>query len=297
MNSNSKAYLELHIAVVLYGFTAILGKLLDLSAFMIVWWRVLLTALSIVLLIAFSKKLILSWKPEYKKYLLIGILVAIHWLTFYGSIKYSNASIALICLATTSMFTSFIEPLILKTKIKWYQVAIGIIIVPAMGFVVSNLDFKFIHGVWLGIISAIFASLFTTLNKKYIDSTHPYLITFLEMSGVWLFLTVLLPVLWIWDPNFDFFPPDATNWTYMTILVLLCTTLAFILSLRALKQLSAFASTLVVNLEPVYGVILAALLLNEQDELNFNFYIGSAIIIFAVLLYPFLRKKLEPKAG
>ncbi len=290
-----RAYIEIHIAVILFGFTAILGKLIDLSAFMIVWWRVLLTAISIYIIIKSSKKISnFKWNPSYWKFVFIGILIAIHWLTFYGSIKYSNASVALICLATTSIFAAFLEPIILKTKIKTYEVLLGLIIIPAMAVVVTNLDFSLIHGVWTGLLSAFFAASFTCLNKKYIDSTHPYIITYVEMLSVWVFLCLLMPILYFLSIDLGpILPSSPLDWFYLLTLVLLCTTLAFILSLRALKHLSAFTSTLVVNLEPVYGVLLAIVLLNEQKELDKNFYLGSAIIVLTVMMYPYIRKKME----
>ncbi len=294
MNPKTRAYLEIHTAVILFGFTAILGKVLSLSAFMIVWWRVILTAVSIYALIAFSKDLKFKLDRSHIKFVFIGALIGIHWLTFYGSIKYSNASIALICLATTSIFASFLEPIILKSKIKWYEVLLGLIIVPAMAFTVSQINLSMIHGVWTGLLSAFFAALFTCLNKKYVDESHPYTITLVEMASIGIILSVCIPILLVFDFDLGHFWPNSNvDWTYLILLVLLCTTLAFVLSLRALKHISAFNSTLIVNLEPVYGVLLAWVLLNEQKELNLNFYIGASIIVAVVFLYPILKRRLD----
>jgi drug/metabolite transporter (DMT)-like permease len=224
--------------------------------------------------------------------MLIGIIVGLHWVTFYGSIKMSNASVALICLATTSLFTSLIEPWVVKRKFEWLELLLGIIILPGMYFIVNGIDVTYYKGVMVGLSSALFASLFSILNKKYIDDAKPNELAGIQLFGVFVFITICAPFIYYYNPEIQWLPswPDII---YLLILALLCTTFAYILSMRSLRHLSAFASNLVVNLEPVYGILLAAALLAEYEELSRNFYIGVAIICFAVFSYPILKKRIK----
>lgn len=293
MNGKKRAYLELHLAVFLFGFTAILGALLSLPAFMIVWWRVLFASISLFCLIQFGKNLKFIPKSKVVIYLGIGVLVGLHWLCFFGSIKYANASVALICMATASLFTSFIEPLVLRTRIKPVEVALGLVVIPAMGLIVNHLEVDMQLGFWIGLMAAFLASSFAVLNKKYIDDADPLSITFLELTSAWLFLSALLPFYYTKYPDVEYIP-QGYDWIYLAILVLLCTTLAYVLALKSLQHLSAFASNLTINLEPVYGIVLAIVLLNENQELSVHFYWGVLIIFLSVGIYPFLVNKFYP---
>lgn len=290
MNETRKAYIELHIAVLLFGFTAIIGKWLSISAVAIVWWRVLFTLISFIFLINIVQTIKNIPKSSLIRFILIGFIVAIHWVTFYGAIKLSNASITLICLATTSFMTAFIEPFVLKRKIRWYEVSLGIMILPGMWLIVNQADTSMRWGILVGLISAFCAALFSVFNKKYIDDASPKVITAIEMFGVLLLITLLSPVIFIQYPDMAWLP-QGMDWLYLVILAVGCTTLAYLLSIRALRYISAFASNLAVNLEPVYGIIMAAVLLHEHKDVQSSFYIGVGIILLAVFTYPFLHKR------
>ncbi|MBK9254605.1 MAG: EamA family transporter [Saprospiraceae bacterium] len=291
-NSESKAYIQIHIAVLLFGLTAILGHLLSISAVSLVWWRVLITCISLLYFIKWGKSLVHLPKNHIRQYMGIGVIVGLHWICFYGAIKLSNASIALVCMATTSFFTSIIEPLILKQKFKGIELLLGIFIIPGMILIVNSTELAFMNGIWVGLAAAFLAALFAVLNKKYIGNADPYSITFIELGSAWIFISLILAVIFL-SPIEDvsFMPVGLNDWIYLLILSLFCTTLAYILSLKALKHISAFASNLVINLEPVYGIILAIILLNEHKSLNGTFYIGCSIIVFTVMLYPLLTKR------
>lgn len=293
MDQRRKAYLETHIAVILFGFTAILGKLISISAFQLVWWRVLFTAFSLIAFNAVRKGFQSSNKKNYLKFLLIGIIVGLHWVCFYGAIKFANASIALVTFATIALFTAFLNPLILRTRINKLDVIIGILIIPGMVLIVNNIDINLVTGFWLGILSAFLASLFTVYNKKYIKDADPILITFLEMSGAWIFLSLCLPF-YIFGMENTMKTPNWLDLVYLLILALLCTTLAYVLSLKALKHISTFESNLIYNLEPIYGIALAILILNEHKELTLNFYLGVALILSLIFIHPILTKKYTP---
>ena len=284
-----KAYVSLHVAVLLFGFTAILGALIQITALELVWWRVLLTALSLAFIGQGMRAVLkMPWRDRFL-FLGVGVIVALHWLCFYGAIKLANASIALICMATTSFFTALIEPVILKSRFRRRDIFLSLLVVPGMALVVENVEVSMLTGVAVGLLSALMASLFASLNKKYIDKAHTYTITFIEMSGSWLFLSLLVPILMVMDV-FALQWPSPSDWFYLIILALLCTTLAFILALNSLRHLSAFASNLVINLEPVYGILLAMLILKEHHDLTAGFYWGVAIILAVVIAYPFLSR-------
>lgn len=291
MNKVRGAYLQLHLAVVLFGFTAILGDLITLSALVLVWWRVLITCISLLFFIQFGKALLQIPRKLILKFMGIGVLVAVHWITFFGGVKYSNASICLVAMATTSFFTSIMEPLILKKPFKSYEMILGLLIIPGMILVVNNIEVSMLKGIWVGLISAFLASLFAIFNKALIDEADPYSITFIELGSAFLFIGLLLPFYFRYEVTAAFLPV-ANDFIYLLVLALLCTTLAYVLSLRALKYISAFAANLTVNLEPVYGIVLAWFILNEHEQLNAGFYLGSALIILAVLCYPMLKKRL-----
>jgi drug/metabolite transporter (DMT)-like permease len=289
--SVKRAYLQIHVAVLLFGLTAILGDLIKVSALSIVWWRVLLTSASFLFLVNF-KHLKSIPRPVLFRLFGIGALIALHWLTFYGSIKYANASIALVCLATTSFLTSIFEPLILKQKFKSYEVMIGLIIIPGMWLIVSDLKTDMMLGVYIGLTSALLATIFSILNKKYVDQIETKSMALVEMFSAFLTMSLMLPFYLRYSTEVQFWM-DGRDWIYMGMLVLGGTTRACLLNLKSLKHLSAFTSNLIINLEPVYGIILAMLILNEHRELNTNFYIGVVVILTSVFLHPFLKKKFD----
>ncbi|WP_116126939.1 DMT family transporter [Lewinella sp. IMCC34183] len=286
--TEERAYLELHLAVFLWGFTAILGDLIQLSALTLVWWRVLLTSLSLIFFVRLRSAV---REIGLRRFLLlagIGVIVALHWVTFYGAIKLANASIALICMATTSLFSSVFEPWIVGRPFRWYELLLGIFILPGIWLVVDGVESGMNVGIVVGLTSAALVSIFTSLNKKYIGSSNPQRITFIELGAATLFLAPFLPLF-----GGERFWPAPLDWFYLVVLSLLCTTLTFFLSLRSLSKLSAFASNLTVNLEPVYGIFLAYFLLDDAQELGPNFYWGALLIILAVFGYTAIARQLR----
>jgi len=291
MKKSLVPYIQLHIAVFLYGLTAILGDLITIPAASLVWWRVGITSVSLLFFIGFGKSLLSISTKNLINLLLIGVIIGIHWVTFYGSIKYANASIALIALSTTTFFTSFIEPIVFKRKPDLIQVVFGLLVIPGIYLIVKNIDAYMMTGLYIGILSAGMASLFSVLNKTLVDEIEPFSMTYMEMLGVFIFLSVLYPV--FADPYYTPFMPARTDWVYLIILALLCTTLAYYLGLLALKKLSAFETNLIINLEPVYGIILAIIILKEHHELNLRFYLGVLVILLVVFSYPYAKKYLR----
>ena len=298
IKSIDPAYLKIHLAVLLFGFTAILGDLIQLPAIAIVWWRVFLTPISLLFFIRFGRTLKGLSRTQIKTYGFIGMIIGLHWICFYGSVKLSNASICLICMSTTSLFTSFIEPIWARTKFNKFDILVGLMIIPGMLLVVNNIDITYMAGVWVGLLSALLAAIFSTLNKAYIKGTDPFTIAFIELSGAWIMITGLLGFMQlIHTPITAFMPPTEMDWVYLIFLALFCTTLAHVLTLQALHHLSVFTSNLVINLEPIYGILLAMIILKEHQEMHPLFYVGASIIVMTVFLYPWLNKKYNIKTN
>jgi drug/metabolite transporter (DMT)-like permease len=297
MTNTQRAYLELHFAVLLFGFTAILGGLIQLPTLSLVWWRLLITCSALMIYGGIFSKIRALPSHLIRQYMLIGCVVMVHWLAFYGSIKLANASVSLICFATISFISALIEPLILKQKIKWYEVGLGIVIIPAMGFIATNLPSGMGWGFVVGMISAFLAALFSVLNKRLVNEADPISITFLNLSGGGLLLTVILSIVLWQNPDMKFLPTSTMDWVYLFVLALLCTNLGYWLALRSLRHLSAFATNLTVNLEPVYGILMAVAILKEDKQLTPAFYIGGLIILITVLSYPWVQSKFEKKAS
>lgn len=296
MTPTQRAFIELHIAVFLWGFTAILGHLIQLSALPLVWWRLFITVGVVLIFTKSFQRAKLLPRALILKFMGVGCIVATHWILFYAAIKLSNASVALISLSTTSFMSALVEPLVNKRKIKWYEVSLGAIIIPAMFYVAHDLPQNMTAGLIAGLLCAVFVVIFSVVNKKMVDKSDAMTVTLLELGGGLLLLTVLLPFYFLFDKTASMVPPHTSDWVYLFILAILCTNFTYWLGVRALRQLSAFATNLTVNLEPVYGITLAVFLLKENKQLSPSFYIGTGVILFAVLSYPFWRNKFEKES-
>lgn len=293
MSDKLRAYLYLHFCVFIWGFTAVLGKLISLQAIPLVWWRVLLCSATLVLILPRKQIFALGW-PMFRRLFGIGILVGIHWLCFYGAIKIANASIAVASMATTSFFSALTEPLLLKQKIKWYELALGIFILPGMALVVGNIDWTMRVGFAVGILGAFLAAVFTALNKKIIDShpPPPMVISFVELFAGLAVTSFALPFALARAPELAVLP-EGFDWLWLAVLAWVCTLLPYYLTLQAMRYISAFSTNLTINLEPVYGVLLAALVFREDKDLSPGFYVGVVIILIAVFGHPLVKKIFE----
>ena len=287
--NKQKAYLQLHVAVLLFGITAILGKLISLDSVALVWNRMWIACIGLACIPGAVRGIQNIQKANRWRFVGIGVIVALHWITFYGSIKLGNsASITLACLATSSLFTSVLEPVITKSKFQSQELFLGIMVVIGILFL-TGLGQLYYSAIIVGLISSLLASLFSTLNKKYIATQNTISVSLIELFSGFVFISILIPFLSLGFPLKSWLP-TISDWIYLVILGVLCTSVAYVLALNALKELSAFVSNLSVNLEPVYGIILAVIIFNENEDLNTSFYIGTSIILLAVLLHPILTK-------
>ncbi len=293
-NTKQKAYLQLHIAVILFGITAILGKLITLDEIALVWNRLWIAVLGLLFIPGAYRGIRNIGKKQLLRFIGIGVIVALHWITFYGSIKLgNNASITLACLATTSLFTSVLEPLITKSKFQMLELFLGLLVIVGILFL-TGVGEAYYMAIVVGLTSAVLASIFSTFNKKYIENQNSISVSIVELSSGFIFISLMFPLIQEFIPQ-NAWIPSSKDWIYLIALGIFCTSVAYVLALNALKQLSAFISTLSVNLEPVYGILLAIWLLNEDQDLNTEFYLGTGIILFSVLLHPILTKMLKKK--
>lgn len=275
-----KALIQLHIAVFLAGFTGILGKLIDLNEGLLVWYRMLITVITLAVILGFQKEIKkLPW-IDILKVVGVGGVVALHWVTFYGSIKYSNVSIALVCFSSIGFFTAIFEPLILKRRFEWRELALGLLCIAGI-YLIFNFNPQYKTGVIIGLISALLAVCFSILNKSFVARIPVKTITFYEMGGGWLVLTLIMPFYMKLFPT-DYIFPTFDDWIWLLILAWLCTVWAVMLQLSSLRKLSTFTSNLTYNLEPVYGILLAFIIFKENENLSSGFYYGLALILLSV---------------
>jgi len=288
-----KAFFQLHIAVFLAGFTGILGRLITLNEGMIVWYRLLLTACTMWVLFGLMKKIQKIPLVDILKISFVGFIAALHWVTFYGSIKYANISVALVCFSAIGFFTALFEPLILRKKINRTELILGLITLSGI-YIIFHFDIQYKTGIIIGIISAILASLFPIFNREFLKRVNVETMLTWQQTGGLLLLSVLLPF-YLQRFPIDTFLPGLSNLGWLLILAWLCSVVAFQLSGNALKRLSAFTVNLTYNLEPVYGIMLAFIVYKENQFLSKWFFIGFAIIALALIIHLFLLVKEERK--
>lgn len=288
-STRTKAHLQIHFCVLVWGFTAILGKLITLPALPLVWWRMLAVAVALLLfprvwrgLRAMSPKLIAGYAG-------VGVMVALHWLTFYGAIKLSNASVGALCIAIAPVFLALIEPWIARRRFDPRELLMGVGVVPGVALVVGGIPDNMYAGLAVGVLSALFVAIFGALNKRMVEHADPLTVTFIELGAGTLFLTLLGPLLPHTGPMLPV--PGLHDTILLLVLSLGCTLLPFAIALVALRHLSAYVVQMTTNLEPVYAIVLAMILLHEQRQLDPLFYLGVAIVLGTVFLQPWITRQ------
>lgn len=285
--------LRLHAIVIIFGFTGILGKLISLPAELIVLYRMGLAGLALGLLILWRKA-----KPELKrsaivKYLLTGFVVGLHWFFFFESIKVSNVSVALVSLSSAALFTSFLEPFFHKRKIHSYEVIFSLLIIGGMAIVLS-FEFEYIRGILYGILSAFLASLFTVINSTFVKSNSSVVISFFELIGGCLFILVAISFI---DYRLLNTLPNEADIFYLLLLAIVATALAFVVSISVMRKLSPFTVSLTINLEPLYGILLALLIFGQDEFMSKGFYAGFVIILGTILLNAYFKRRARMKGA
>ncbi len=277
-----KAFIRLHVAVLLAGLTGVLGKLISLNEGLLVWWRLLLAVPLLWLLALFRKQALRIDRRDVWRIIGIGGIAALHWVAFYGSIKYSNVSVGLLCFSAIGFFTALIEPLVLGHRIDVVELLLGLLVIVGI-FFIFQVDPHFKTGIFIGLVSALLGSLFPVLNKRILQRVSAVNVTLYELSGGFLVLSALLPF-YLHVFRVSSLIPGWADLGWLLILSWLCTVLAFNLSMSALQRISAFTVNLSYNLEPVYGILLAFLLFREDKYLSIGFYIGLVLILLSIVL-------------
>lgn len=295
LNDKLKSYLHFHFIVFIWGFTAVLGALISLDAVPLVWYRMLLASGFILLYIKWKNRN-LKVSPKILLALTIaGIVIALHWLTFFGAIKVSNVSITLALLSTGAFFTSLLEPILYKRKFIGYEILFGIIVMAGL-YIIFKVETEYTLGIILGLISAFLSAVLTLMNGKLIKYAAPSVISFYELiTGVVAISLYLVYLTFTGEGsqgfNFSFFNLSTADWIYILILASVCTAYAFIASVAVMKHLSPYTVMLTINLEPIYGIFLAFLVFGSKEQMQPQFYYGAALILTTVVLNGYLKTK------
>ncbi len=292
--ASSSDYLKLHFIVFLWGFSAILGKLVTIPAVEMIFYRALLAALGMGAVIYFTKGTFKVSGKDLIKLIAIGFIVSLHWLAFFGSARVSNVSVSLVGFATNSLWAALLEPWFNKSQIKKYEVFLGLMVLSGL-YIIFSFDFEYKMGLLLGILAGFTSALFSVFNSKMVKRISARSITFYEMIGVFFGTGVFLLLyhyLLVTDHQWQGIP-TGMDFVYIAILAGVCSVYAYTVAVELMKRISVFMIQLTLNLEPVYGIIMAVIIFGQQEKMNLNFYIGTLVILSAVITYPFLKKKFD----
>ena len=296
MKQKSKDIIFLHFIVLIWGFTAVIGLLIDLTPAEIVFYRTGIAAfLLVIVLLVLKRSFVLSSRRSLLKTSIVGFLLAAHWVLFFLSAKISTAAVCLVGMTTTSFWTSIIEPLFFKKRIQLFEVLLSLLALLGI-LIVFNMEIQYFLGLSFAIVAAILAALFSIINVSLIKSDDHFVITFYEMIFACLFTGMSLPFYFLYVSHEVFEWPTLEQAMWLLILASVCTVFAVSYSIKLMKRLSAFFVNLTINLEPIYGIILALLVFGDSEKMSGGFYLGTGLILSSVLLYPLLNRKRKRKA-
>lgn len=281
-------YILLHLIVIIFGFTGIIGAMISVSPDKLIWFRTLVAGTIIFLYGKYKKSGFNIGRKKMLQLLATGLIIAIHWIGFYGAIKVSNVSVTLVCFASSSFFAALLEPLFYKRKIDAREVLFGVLVMACIGFIFS-IETKYVSGVLLGLLAALTSAIFTIINGRFAGKIESSVISFYEMAGGFIGITIYF----LLGGNFTggFFTISTNDWILLGVLSIFCTAFTFVLSVEIMKELSPYTVVLSVNLEPVYGIVLAYFILDEGKHLNWKFYIGACLILLIVFANSYLKPK------
>lgn len=287
--ATNRNILILHFTVLIWGFTGVLGELISVSAMHLVWYRVLIAAISLWVYFLIAKKPILVSKSQLIQYLAVGMLVGLHWVLFFHAIKISTVSVTLVTLSSVTLFTAILEPVINRKKISIADILIGLVIIFGI-YLIFKFEFQYFWGIVYGLSCAFCASIFSIFNARMVKKGSPTSITFYEMIGAWIGVSMILLISGQFDEQMILSQSDLM---YLLVLGVGCTAIAYVLGVAVMRELSAFTVALTTNMEPVYGIILALLIFGQKEAMSTGFYFGAIIVLVAVFIYPYLKTKLK----
>ena len=288
-----KAFIQLHIAVFLAGFTGVMGRLITLNEALLVWYRLLITCAALWMIHAFTKKERSESLSKIVKAAGIGCILILHWVSFYAGIKYSTVSTALVCFSAIGFFTAILEPLLLRKPFDVVEILLGLLVIAGIS-IVFHFDPHYKTGIIISVVSALLASIFPVLNRGLLQTMGVESATRYQLSGGLIFLSLLLPFYLHLFPARYFFP-SFSDWLWLLFLALICTVLAYTLAMKALQKIPAFTVNLTYNLEPIYGIALAFLIYREDKSVSTGFYYGLVLIITAIVLQMVRLRRISGK--
>lgn len=287
-NDNLKSYLLFHVIVFIWGFTAVLGALISIDALPLVWFRMLMASIVIFLYIRYKKISLKAKRSTIITLCIAGVLIALHWLAFFGAIKISNVSITLAMMSTGAFFTSILEPIFYKRKVIWYEIVLGLLVICGL-YIIFEVETRYVNGMLVALGATFLASIFTLINGKVAKKHRPTMISFYELTAGMIFISLYL--LFTSQFDADFFKLPTMDWVYILILATVCTAYAFIASVKVMKHLTPYTIMLTTNLEPVYGIILAYFILGDAEKMQPQFYYGAVLILATVIANGILKNK------
>ena len=281
-------YFHLHFIVFIWGFTAVLGDLITIEAVPLVWHRMLLGSLFVLIYIIYNKGMLKVSLRSLIKFAFIGLIIALHWLAFFSAVKVSNVSITLAMMSTGAFFASFLEPIFFKRKIIGYEVIFGLIVIIGL-YIIFKVESEYLSGILLALLASFLGTLFSIFNGMMVKSHNATVISFYELLFGVVFITIYI----LSTDGFDnaFFNLSGSDWTYLIILASICTAYAFIASVHVMKWISPYTVMLTTNMEPVYGILLALLILGEKEYMSPAFYLGAIIILITVVLNGIIKTR------
>jgi len=290
LKNNIKDYLHLHFIVFIWGFTAVLGKLISIEAIPLVWFRLSIATVLLYFLLVFKKANLKLTVKSFFQFLIAGLIIGVHWIAFFYAIKISNVSITLAALATGALFASILEPLFFKTKIKPYEILLSLLTVIGI-IIIFNVESQYATGIIVALFAAFLSALFTVINADFIKHYSATVISFYEL----LFAALLISIIILFQDGFssEFFNLSNNDWLYIVVLGSVCTAYALTASTMLLEKISPFTMMLTVNLEPVYGIILALIVLGNSEKMNPQFYYGAILIFVSVILNGYIKIKMK----
>lgn len=292
--ASTQDYFKLHFIVFLWGFSAILGKLVTVPAIELVFFRSIFAAAGMALVIYVSKASFKIERADFFKLLAIGSIVAIHWLAFFGSARVANVSVSLVGFATNSLWAALLDPLFKRTQIKKYELLLGVVVLIGL-YIIFSFDFQYKFGLFLGIVAGFTSALFSVFNSKLVSRISARAITFYEMIGVFISIAIFIPFynISISEESRLTLTPSAMDLMYIAILAGVCSVYAYTVATELMKRISVFMIQLCLNLEPIYGIIMAVIIFGSEEKMNINFYIGTVVILCAVAAYPLMKKRFD----
>jgi drug/metabolite transporter (DMT)-like permease len=281
-----KDYIMLHFTVLIWGFTSILGLLISIGSLELVFFRTMIATLMLGLMFIYKKTPIRIQPNELIKIVATGFIISLHWILFFWAARISTASVCLAGMATTSLWTALLEPIANKNKVKPFEIFLGLMVIGGL-YVIFRFELDYWLGLVMAIGSAFLSAVFTVINGRLTKRHSPYILTFYEMFGAFVFAALLLPFYGYFFASDGLqLIPTAMDWLWLLILSGICTVYAFSVSVELMRRVTAFAVNLTINLEPVYGIILAVLIFGEKEQMTGGFYLGTLIILISVLMYP-----------